>query len=98
MGSAPADVKSIFGKAMDLESPAECALYLDEACAADPHWRAEVESLPALGAGLLTPPPRPTEGLTRLRRRNGADRKHALGRDRLTPPRGWTEGLPCHHG
>ena len=39
-----ADVKSIFGKAVDLPSPVRAA-YLDEACAGNPPLRAEVESL-----------------------------------------------------
>jgi hypothetical protein len=44
MGTA-ADVKSIFGKALELPSPVERAAYLDEACAGNPSLRAEVESL-----------------------------------------------------
>src|SRR5262249_31200994 len=45
MGAKASDVKSIFGKAMDLQSPAERAAYLDEACRGDPLLREEVESL-----------------------------------------------------
>src|SRR5438270_538379 len=45
MGATIADVKSIFGKAMDLPSPAERAAYLDEACGDNARLRAEVESL-----------------------------------------------------
>src|SRR5262245_56528620 len=45
MGTNTADVKSIFGKAMDLQSPAERAAYLDEACGANARLRDEVESL-----------------------------------------------------
>jgi eukaryotic-like serine/threonine-protein kinase len=45
MGATPADVKSIFGQAMGLPSPAERATYLDEACGGDGRLRAEVEAL-----------------------------------------------------
>src|SRR5947209_11755182 len=45
MGATTADVKSIFGKALDLPSPAERAAYLDEACGDNSRLRAEVESL-----------------------------------------------------
>jgi serine/threonine-protein kinase len=45
MGTNATDVKSIFGKAMELQSPAERAAYLDEACGGDPLLREEVESL-----------------------------------------------------
>ncbi|HEV3448576.1 MAG TPA: serine/threonine-protein kinase, partial [Gemmataceae bacterium] len=45
MSSKAADVKSIFGKAVDMQSPAERAAYLDEACGDDPRLRDEVESL-----------------------------------------------------
>src|SRR5262249_10315194 len=45
MGAKASDVKSIFGKAMDLASPAERAAYLDEACGGGPLLRDEVESL-----------------------------------------------------
>jgi serine/threonine-protein kinase len=42
--SITGDLKSIFGKAMDLPSPARAA-YLDEACGGNPSLREEVESL-----------------------------------------------------
>ena len=69
MGTNAADVKSIFGKAMDLQSPAERAAYLDEACGDNARLRDEVESLlkagqeargffEALGDGILTGPTR----------------------------------------
>jgi hypothetical protein len=45
MGATPADIKSIFGKALDLPAPAERAAYLNEACGNNPRLRAEVESL-----------------------------------------------------
>jgi eukaryotic-like serine/threonine-protein kinase len=45
MGATSTDIKSIFGQAMDLPSPAERAAYLDEACGDNPRLRAEVESL-----------------------------------------------------
>src|SRR5262249_20177730 len=45
MGAKASDVKSIFGKAMDLQSAAERAAYLDEACRGEPLLRDEVESL-----------------------------------------------------
>jgi serine/threonine protein kinase len=45
MGAETADVKSIFGKAMELRTPDEQAAYLDQACCGDPRVRAEVESL-----------------------------------------------------
>src|SRR5580704_14540199 len=45
MGANAADVKSIFGKAMDLQSLAERAAYLDKACGDDARLRYEVESL-----------------------------------------------------
>src|SRR5262245_42730485 len=45
MGANASDVKSIFGKAMDLPSPAERAAYVEEACRGDPRLRDEVESL-----------------------------------------------------
>jgi hypothetical protein len=44
MGTA-GDVKGIFGKALELQSLAERAVYLDAACAGNPPLRAEVESL-----------------------------------------------------
>src|SRR5439155_21695627 len=46
MGAANfADVKSIFGRAVELGSAAERAAYLEEACGGDAPLRAEVESL-----------------------------------------------------
>jgi eukaryotic-like serine/threonine-protein kinase len=45
MSAKAADVKSIFGKAMDMQSSAQRAAYLEEACADNPQVRAEVESL-----------------------------------------------------
>jgi tetratricopeptide (TPR) repeat protein len=44
--TAPSDdVKSIFGKALELSSAADRAAYLDQACEGDPALRAEVEGL-----------------------------------------------------
>ena len=45
MQSAKPDVKSIFGRALEIESPADRAAYLDRACAGDHGVRAEIESL-----------------------------------------------------
>ncbi len=45
MTDSIAYVKSIFGKALELETPDALAAYLDQACASDPCLRAEVESL-----------------------------------------------------
>ena len=45
MAALAGDVKSIFGKAVELTSPADRAAYLDEACGTDPTLRAEVEGL-----------------------------------------------------
>ncbi len=45
MAHSIADVKSIFGRALDLHTPEERAAYLDQACGDDPRLRAEVESL-----------------------------------------------------
>src|SRR5262245_1844714 len=45
MGGGIADLKSIFGKALEIPSPAERWAYLDQACGGDPDLRAEVESL-----------------------------------------------------
>jgi serine/threonine protein kinase/Flp pilus assembly protein TadD len=44
----PADVPSIFGRALEIESPVDRAAYLDEACGHDASLRAEVDGL--LGA------------------------------------------------
>jgi serine/threonine protein kinase/tetratricopeptide (TPR) repeat protein len=43
--TAPADVKTIFGKALELPSAADRAAYLDQACGGDAALRAEVEGL-----------------------------------------------------
>jgi serine/threonine protein kinase/Flp pilus assembly protein TadD len=43
--AASADVKTIFGKALEIESPEEQAAYLAEACGANAVLRAEVEEL-----------------------------------------------------
>jgi tetratricopeptide (TPR) repeat protein len=45
MGTTPGDIKSIFGKAMQLPPAAERAAYLDEACGGDARLRAEVDAL-----------------------------------------------------
>ena len=45
MGGAMADVKSIFGRALEIPTLAERAAYLEEACGGDARLRAEVESL-----------------------------------------------------
>jgi tetratricopeptide (TPR) repeat protein/serine/threonine protein kinase len=45
MGGPIADLKSIFGKALEIHSPAVRAAYLDQACGGDPGLRADVESL-----------------------------------------------------
>jgi ankyrin repeat protein len=39
------DAQSIFGEALRLKTPAECAAYLDQVCAGNPGLRQEVESL-----------------------------------------------------
>jgi WD40 repeat protein/serine/threonine protein kinase len=41
----PKNVRSIFGRALEIDSPAERAAYLHEACGADAELRREVESL-----------------------------------------------------
>jgi serine/threonine protein kinase/WD40 repeat protein len=51
MSAASPDVKSIFGKALELDSPAERSAFLGEACAANPEIRAEVEDLLRAMAG-----------------------------------------------
>src|SRR5262245_23705756 len=72
MGGSIADLKSIFGKALEIRSRAEREAYLDQACG-DPELRAEVESLlQALGpAGVffdvLRPAPCPTVDEQRAR-------------------------------
>ena len=45
MQSVKPDVKSIFGRALEIESPTDRAAYLDRACAGDGDVRAEIESL-----------------------------------------------------
>jgi WD40 repeat protein/serine/threonine protein kinase len=45
MTPAPADVQSIFGRALEIESAADRAAYLNQACARDADLRAEVEGL-----------------------------------------------------
>src|SRR5262245_22686588 len=45
MAPSPPDVKSIFGRALEIESSADRAAYLDEACGPDAGLRAEVEGL-----------------------------------------------------
>jgi serine/threonine protein kinase/tetratricopeptide (TPR) repeat protein len=45
MADALADIKSIFGEAVEIHSSAEREAYLEQACRGDPRLRAEVESL-----------------------------------------------------
>jgi tetratricopeptide (TPR) repeat protein len=45
MTPAPSDVQSIFGRAVEIESAADRAAYLDQACGRDVGLRAEVEGL-----------------------------------------------------
>jgi eukaryotic-like serine/threonine-protein kinase len=45
MADSTPDLKSIFGKALELGSPAERQAYLEQACAGDARLRTEVESL-----------------------------------------------------
>jgi serine/threonine protein kinase/WD40 repeat protein len=45
MNANPPDLKSIFGCALEIESPAERAAYLDSACAGAPGLRAEIDGL-----------------------------------------------------
>src|SRR3954468_16924362 len=68
MAGSVTDIKSIFGKALEIDSPAEREAYLARVCGDDPGLRAEVESLLRAGeaaggffAGLL-PLPGPTVG------------------------------------
>jgi serine/threonine protein kinase/tetratricopeptide (TPR) repeat protein len=51
MGANTPDVRSIFGQALELESPAERSAYLTEACAEHPALRADVEELLRAMAG-----------------------------------------------
>ena len=39
------DVKSLFGRSLEIESPAARAAYLDEACGTNAGLRAEIEGL-----------------------------------------------------
>ena len=45
MASTPPDMQSIFGRALEIESAADRAAYLDQACGPDAGLRAEVEGL-----------------------------------------------------
>jgi serine/threonine protein kinase len=45
MHPPPPDVRSLFGRALEIESAAERAAFLDEACGGNAELRAEVESL-----------------------------------------------------
>ncbi len=45
MNQSPPDVKSIFGRALEIPSPAARAVYLDEACGTNQSLRAEVDGL-----------------------------------------------------
>jgi hypothetical protein len=45
MTTSARDVKSIFGRALEIESPAARAAYLEEACGTDAGLRAEIEVL-----------------------------------------------------
>jgi hypothetical protein len=45
MAVSVADIKSIFGKALELSSASERAAYLEQVCQGDPRLRAEVDSL-----------------------------------------------------
>ena len=67
--ASPSDAKSIFGQALEIQDLGLRAAYLDEACAAAPAVRAEVDELLALhdraGGFLLrpaAPAARPTAG------------------------------------
>ncbi len=51
MSATSPDVKSIFGRAQEIDSAAERAAFLDEACRANPDLRAEVEDLLLAMAG-----------------------------------------------
>src|SRR5262249_19729025 len=50
MTPAPADVQSIFGRALEMESAADRAAYLDQACGPDAGLRSEVGDLLAATA------------------------------------------------
>jgi serine/threonine protein kinase/WD40 repeat protein len=45
MSTNPPDIKSIFGRALEIESPVDRAAYLDGACGVDDGLRAEIEAL-----------------------------------------------------
>jgi serine/threonine protein kinase/WD40 repeat protein len=45
MNASPLDVKSIFGRALEIDSPGARSAYLDEACGTNAGLRAEVEGL-----------------------------------------------------
>ena len=45
MSRAVPDVKSVFGKAVEIPAEADRAAFLDEACAGAPEVRAEVQGL-----------------------------------------------------
>jgi tetratricopeptide (TPR) repeat protein/serine/threonine protein kinase len=66
MAGSITDVKSIFGRALEITSPAEREAYLARACGGDPRLRAEVESLLQAGqaAGGFFADLRPPPGLT----------------------------------
>ena len=66
MSATSPDVKSIFGRALEIESPAERSAFLDEACAAHPDLRAEVEDLlgAMAGAGDFMNRPAPAGSVT----------------------------------
>ena len=61
MGGSIADLKSIFGNALEIRSPAQRQAYLDQACAGNAALRAEVEALLEASADaghFLESPPR----------------------------------------
>src|SRR5262245_44170865 len=62
------DVKSIFGRALEIESPPARAAYLDEACGGDGRLRAEVDGLLAAngraGGFMQRPAPAVAAGIT----------------------------------
>ena len=75
MATSGRDLKAVFDKALELDSPAERARYLAEACGGDTGLRAEVESLlqalgqagsfleaPALAPGQTVDQPTTEEG------------------------------------
>ncbi len=66
MSATSPDVKSIFGRALEIESPAERSAFLGEACAANPELRAEVEDLlrAMAGAGDFMKRPAPPGSVT----------------------------------